>query len=399
MTLRETFDDALESLRARKLRASLSMLGMIFGVGAVIAMLAIGEGAEHEALALIERLGLRNVVVEAKDLSREDLMEIRKKSPGLSLRDRNAILEAVTGVEKAVPRVKLEPYRTAGPNGRVEAVAYGVSHEYFGLETYHLSEGRFLDAFDEERHAQVAVIGAEVSRRLFGHESGLGESFKLDDLWLEVVGILAEDASARQIYLPFSTALRKLDHPPLDSPLDQILVEVEADTSPWEAATAIDPLLSLLHGGADDYRIVVPEALLEQSRATKRLFNLVMGAIAGISLLVGAIGILTMMWIAVGERTSEIGLIRAVGASRGQVRAIFLTEAAALATGGGALGLLGAMGLLALVRSAVPDLPVHTPGLFVLLALGVSFATGIISGVVPASRASELDPIEALRSE
>ncbi len=129
------------------------------------------------------------------------------------------------------------------------------------------------------------------------------------------------------------------------------------------------------------------------------IITVAVGAIAGISLVVGAIGILTMMWIAVGERTSEIGLIRAMGASRRQVQVVFLAEATALATGGGALGLAGAMGLLALIRAAVAGLPVHTPTVFVVLALGASFATGILSGVVPAARASNLDPIEALRSE
>ncbi len=129
------------------------------------------------------------------------------------------------------------------------------------------------------------------------------------------------------------------------------------------------------------------------------IITVAVGATAGISLVVGAIGILTMMWIAVGERTSEIGLLRAIGASRRRVRVVFLAEATALATGGGALGLAGAMGLLALIRAAVAGLPVHTPTVFVVLALGVSFATGILSGVVPAARASNLDPIEALRSE
>jgi putative ABC transport system permease protein len=164
LSLKESLEDARESLAARKLRAALSMLGMIFGVGAVIAMLAIGEGAEGEALALIERLGIRNVVVEAKDLEREDLLEIRKKSPGLSLRDVAAIQEAVPGVENAVPRVEIEPYRVSGPKGRIDAAAYGVSREYFSLASFRLKDGRLLDLEDERTHAQVAVVGSEVER-------------------------------------------------------------------------------------------------------------------------------------------------------------------------------------------------------------------------------------------
>jgi putative ABC transport system permease protein len=387
------------------------MLGMIFGVGAVIAMLAIGEGASGEALALIERLGIGNVVVEAKDLDREDLLEIRKKSPGLSLRDVAALTEAVPGVESATPRIQIEPYRVSGPKGRLDAAAYGVSREYFTLESLRLREGRELDLLDEKTHAQVAVIGAEAERALFGHESGLGRSFKLDDLWLEVVGVIADEGSgprsyqgvqvsstAREIYLPFSTALRKLDRPLLDSPLDQIVVHVEAGTSPWDAATAIAPLLDLLHGGAEDYRVLVPEALLEQSRRTKRLFSIVMGAIASISLLVGGIGIMNIMLASVLERTQEIGVRRAVGARRRDIKVQFLVESFSISVVGGVLGIAVGIAIahgVALYADwrTVVTLP------SVVLATFVSVAVGVVSGFYPATRASEIDPAEALGYE
>ena len=411
MSLKESLEDARESLSARKLRAALSMLGMIFGVGAVIAMLAIGEGAEGEALALIERLGIRNVVVEAKDLEREDLLEIRKKSPGLSLRDVAAIQEAVPGVENAVPRVEIEPYRVSGPKGRIDAAAYGVSREYFSLASFRLKDGRMLDLEDERTHAQVAVVGSEVERALFGHESGLGRALKLDDLWLEVVGVLEDEGSgprsfqgvqvsstAREIYLPFSTALRKLDRPLLDSPLDQIVVQVEAGASPWDAATAVAPLLDLLHGGAEDYRILVPEALLEQSRRTKRLFSIVMGAIAGISLLVGGIGIMNIMLASVLERTQEIGVRRAVGARRRDIKVQFLVESFSISVVGGVLGIAVGFAIahgVALYADwrTVVTLP------SVVLATFVSVAVGVVSGFYPATRASEIDPAEALGYE
>jgi putative ABC transport system permease protein len=411
LSLRESLEDARESLAARKLRAALSMLGMIFGVGAVIAMLAIGEGAEGEALALIERLGIRNVVVEAKDLEREDLLEIRKKSPGLSPRDVAAIAEAVPGVERTVPRVEIEPYRVSGPKGRIDAAAYGVSREYFSLSSFRLREGRILDLEDERSFAQVAVVGAEVERALFGHEPGLGRAFKLDDLWLEVVGVLADEgrtsssyrgvevsSTAREIYLPYSTALRKTERPFLASPLDQIVVQVEAGTSPWDAATAISPLLDLLHGGAEDFRVLVPEALLEQSRRTKRLFSIVMGAIAGISLLVGGIGIMNIMLASVLERTREIGLRRAVGARRNDIKLQFLVESFAISAAGGVLGIAVGIGIahgVALYADwrTVVTLP------SVALATMVSVAVGVASGFYPATRASEIDPAEALGYE
>ncbi len=387
------------------------MLGMIFGVGAVVAMLAIGEGAEGEALALIERLGIRNVVVEAKDFDRQDLLEIRKKSPGLSLRDIAAIAEAVPGVESAVPRVQIEPYRVSGPKGRIDAAAYGVSREYFTLESFRLREGRFIDLSDEETHAQVAVVGSEAERALFGHESGLGRSFKLDDLWLEVVGVLADEGSgprsyqgievsstAREIYLPFSTALRKLERPLLDSPLDQIVVQVEAGTSPWDAATAIAPLLDLLHGGAEDYRLLVPEALLEQSRRTKRLFSIVMGAIASISLLVGGIGIMNIMLASVLERTQEIGVRRAVGARRKDIKLQFLVESFSISFIGGVLGI--AVGIaIAHGVALYADWRTVVTVPSVILSTFVSVAVGVLSGFYPATRASEINPVEALGYE
>ncbi|HJS74089.1 MAG TPA: ABC transporter permease [Vicinamibacteria bacterium] len=411
MSFVESLEDARESLAARKLRSALSMLGMIFGVGAVIAMLAIGEGAEGEALALIERLGIRNVVVEAKDLEREDLQEIRKKSPGLSPRDLAAIAEAVPGVESAVARIEIEPYRVSGPKGRIDAAAYGVSREYFTLSGFRLKEGRFLDLEDERAFAQVAMIGSEVERALFGYESGLGQALKLDDVWLEVVGVLEGDgdrarsyqgvevsSTAREIYLPYSTALRKIDRPLLDSPLDQIVVQVEKGTSPWDAATAISPLLDLLHGGAEDFRVLVPEALLEQSRRTKRLFSIVMGAIAGISLLVGGIGIMNIMLASVLERTREIGVRRAVGARRRDIKLQFLVESFAISVAGGILGIAVGIAIahgVALYADwrTVVTLP------SVALATLVSVAVGVASGFYPATRASEIDPAEALGYE
>jgi putative ABC transport system permease protein len=387
------------------------MLGMIFGVGAVIAMLAIGEGAEREALALIERLGIRNIVVEAKDLEREDLQEIRKKSPGLSLRDVAAILDAVPGVESAAPRIQIEPYRVSGSAGRIDTVAYGVSRAYFDLETFRLREGRWFDVLDESTHAQVAVIGADAELALFGHEPGLGSSFKLDDLWLEVVGILENDgdgarsyqgvqvsSTAREIYIPFSTALRKLDRPLLESPLDQIVVQVEAGSSPWDAATAVAPLLDLLHGGAEDYRILVPEALLEQSRRTKRLFSIVMGAIAGISLLVGGIGIMNIMLASVLERTREIGVRRAVGARRRDIKLQFLVESFSISFLGGVLGIAVGIAIAYLVALYADWRTVVTvPS--VVLATFVSIAVGVLSGLYPATRASEIEPAIALGYE
>ena len=401
MSFAETFRDAIDGLTAHKLRAGLSMLGMIFGVGAVIAMLSIGEGAERQALEMIERLGLRNIVVDAKDLARDDLMEIREKSPGLTYRDIDAIREAVSGVEWVAPRVRVEPYKVMTAGAKTDAMAYGVSHHHFELTIVGVAEGRSLDPFDEQTHAQVAVIGAKVRQDLFGYDAALGQTLKVNDVWLEVVGVLASDTSGAQsfqgvqlsstageIYMPYSTALRKFDHPPLDSPLDQIVVRVAGDASPWETTAVIEPLLELLHGGARDYTIIVPEALLEQSRRTQRLFKIVMGCIAGISLLVGGIGIMNIMLASVLERTREIGVRRAVGARSDDIRFQFIVESFSISLIGGLAGIF--MGLaIAHVIAFYAEWPTVVTPWSILLS----------SGLDPASRAAELDPVVALGYE
>ena len=169
MSPQDSFRSALESLAAHKLRSALTMLGMIFGVGAVIAMLSIGEGAERQALGMIERLGVRNVLVRAREIQDEELEEIRQKSLGVSFRDAAAISDAVPGIEVVAPRIRIEPYKVLSSSGKTEASVYGVSHRHAGLASLRLQEGRFLDPLDERSHAQICVIGPGVRRDLFGY--------------------------------------------------------------------------------------------------------------------------------------------------------------------------------------------------------------------------------------
>jgi putative ABC transport system permease protein len=212
----------------------------------------------------------------------------------------------------------------------------GVGSRHAELAHLTLAEGRFLDALDERGHAQVCVLGPAVRRDLFGYGPALGGVVKVNDVWCEVIGVLAPDAAggaglgvdsgvpvgsvAREIYLPVSTAERKFEHPVLASPLDEVIVRLRSGASGEEAARMMKELLDRLHAGAADYELVVPETLLAQSRRTQRLFNVVMVAIAGISLLVGGIGIMNIMLATVLERTREIGVRRAVGARRTDIR-------------------------------------------------------------------------------
>jgi len=409
--LREALLTSLENISAHKLRSALTMLGIVFGVGAVIAMLSIGAGAERQALETISRLGLHNVVVRAKQLKDDDAREIRAKSLGVSMRDAEAIRDAVPGVDLVAPKAEIEPWAVLAAGGSAEPQVYGVSERHAALVNLGVAEGRFLDAIDVRGHAQVAVIGDAVKRDLFGHSPALGEHLKVNDVWLEVIGVLASSggevdsfqgvqlgSTSTAIYLPVSTVLRKFDRDALDSPLSEIIVRLDSAEKGRATAKMVSALLDQLHAGADDYELVVPEALLAESRRTQQLFNVVMGCIAGISLLVGGIGIMNIMLASVLERTREIGIRRAVGARREDIRFQFIVESFAISAIGGLAGIL--MGLaIATAVSMSAGWATEVKAWSILLATGVAMAVGLSSGIYPAVRASNLDPIESLRYE
>jgi putative ABC transport system permease protein len=404
----ETLRGALTNLAAHKLRTALTMLGMIFGVGAVIAMLSIGAGGEKKALEQIGRLGLRNVLVRAKSVKPEERAEMRKKSLGVSLRDGEAILEAVPNTELVLPRVEVKAYKILAPGTKTKGKVFGLSARYHDVATVKLSQGRFFDARDERDHAQVCVIGEEIRRNLFGYGEALGKSLKVNDVWLEVIGVMASepggssDATAgsttAEIWMPISTAMRKFDRDPLDAPVDELLVRVKEGVSTRAVAELMKPLAERLHGGVDDYEVVVPEALLEQRKQTQRIFNIVMGSIAGISLLVGGIGIMNIMLASVMERTREIGIRRAIGARKSDIRNQFVVESFTISILGGFAGVVIGVVLAKLVAAYAGWPTVITAG-SLLLSTGVSIAVGLMSGIYPATRAAELNPIEALRYE
>jgi putative ABC transport system permease protein len=413
MSLWEAFRCAFSGVVSHKLRSGLTMLGIMFGVAAVISMLSIGAGAARQAQAMIDQLGMRNVLVRSRQLRPEELREARKKSLGVSLRDARAIAEAVPGVELVGPRLKVEPWRVQAGETRTEGTVYGVSHRHRELVALPLAEGRFLDALDEREHGQVCVLAAAVRRDLFGFGPALGRELKINDLWCEVVGVLASragaaagtttggkraSASSREIFLPVTTAQRKLEHELAASPLDEVLVRLRPGVSPHESAALTKTLLDGIHGGVDDYEIVVPEALLAQSRQTQWLFNVVMGAIASISLLVGGIGIMNIMLASVLERTREIGVRRAIGASRADIIGQFLVESFSISAIGGLSGVAAGIAMAQVVASYA-RWPTVVTATSLLLAIGVSMAVGILSGLYPSMRAARVDPITALRYE
>ncbi len=411
VTLQEALLAALRSLRGHPLRSTLTMLGMIFGVAAVIAMLSIGAGAQRQAVETIARLGAHNVLVRARSLTGNELAEARKRSPGVAPRDAEAIRDAVPGVRAMAARIDVRPYQVSAAGTTTTATAHGVSPEIAQITDLRVREGRFFDLFDERRHAQVCVIGPGVRRDLFGWEQALGRDLKVNDLWLEVVGVLDVPEGAaesfqgvslgtpsRAILMPLSTAQRKLDRDPTASILDEIVVHLDPSIAPGRAAPAIAALVGRLHGGANDWELVVPEALLEASQRTQRLFTLVMGCIAGISLLVGGIGIMNIMLATVLERTREIGIRRAVGARARDIRLQFLLEAFLISGSGGVAGVVVGM-LVAKLIALSAGWPTVVTAVSIVLSTAVAVGVGLASGYYPASRAAYLDPIAALRYE
>src|SRR3954465_4581989 len=229
--------------------------------------------------------------------------------------------------------------------GRARARVLGVSHEYPDMVSLPVSEGRFFDAADEEAYGQVAVIGQEARAAWFGFPPAVGPALKVDNQWLTVIGVLAPGVAGNDVYLPVTTAARKFGRPATRSPLDEMTVRVTPGVSVQESAKVIASLLDRLHGGAADYAITVPEALLEQSRRTQRLFDIVMGTIASISLLVGGIGIMNIMLATVLERTREIGVRRALGARRSDIRNQFVVESFAISLIGGLAGIAAGLAI------------------------------------------------------
>jgi putative ABC transport system permease protein len=415
MTLRDALATALANLSAHKMRSALAMLGVVFGVGAVIAMLSIGAGAEREALALIQRLGVDNILVRARDYDEDQLFEIRRSSVGLAQRDVEAIAAAVPGIAAVAPKVEIEAWSVRSELAATEASVFGVDQRVPVLQNLRLAAGRFLDTDDLRDHAQVCVIGPRVRRDLFAWTEALGGEIKVNEVWLTVVGVLegsGEEADSFQgislaspedaIYLPLTTALRKFDRSALDSPLTELILQVRESEHPerasLEAAAGVRRLLAQLHGGVEDYELVVPQALLDQSRETQRLFNAVMGSIAGISLLVGGIGIMNIMLASVLERTREIGVRRAVGASKRDIRIQFVVESFSISILGGATGIVVGV-VLALGIAAFAGWPTAISPVAVVVSALVSMTVGVASGVYPAVQASRLDPITSLRHE
>jgi putative ABC transport system permease protein len=408
-TLGINLKHAISEMMHHKLRTLLTLLGMVFGVGAVIAMLSIGEGAQAEATRLIEKMGLRNLVIEEKTFDQETLKEVREDTLGLSMNDVRALQDSLPFVEQTCGEKTLKTWSLFSVNANSDGAVKAVSPSCFEMSNLEVESGRLFDSEDNKGFNQVAVIGSEVAAQLFPGEEALGQLIKINHMWVEVIGVLRKDelskdeiqgiklgAEHNQIFIPVETAFKRLKLEMLESQLDTIRVGLDDSIKPQMASVAIDRLLKRRHGNIDDYQIIVPASLLNQQNQTQQIFTIVMSSIAGISLLVGGIGIMNIMLATVLERTKEIGLLRALGARKADIKNQFLIESATIAAVGAVLGIVMGIILSFLIQS-LADWPVAWSIFSIILAVGVCLLTGIAFGYYPAKQAAELDPIQALQ--
>ncbi len=444
---------AIEAVIANKMRSLLTALGIIFGVAAVIAMLAIGNGAQQEILEQIKLVGVNNIVVkpiiEQEEATIEEAngkKEKKKFSPGLTLRDVKSIKTILPTVARVSPEIIIET--TIIKSGvRRSAKLVGVDPTYFELYDFQLADGRLFAGEQLVTGAPVCIIGNSIRSKFFPTENPIGKSIKVGPHWMKIIGVMKERFVSEgsisklgirdfnmDVYTPLQTVLVRYKNRDLvtqssianaggggmfsrgrviiiggseedtDKPavnyhqLDRLVLQVDETRDLAPTAEILSRLLKRRHFDVVDYEIEIPELLLKQQQRTNDIFNYVLGAIAGISLLVGGIGIMNIMLASVMERIKEIGLRLSIGAQKRDIVQQFLFEAMMISVSGGVIGVVLGISMAYLV-SVVADIPTIVSFSSIVLSFGVAASVGLIFGIAPARKAAMQDPITSLRHE
>lgn len=438
------FQIALEALISNRMRSLLTALGIIFGVAAVIAMLAIGNGTQQELNEQMKLVGVNNIVItpviEQKEeaVNTEDAANEKEKySPGLRLQDAQAIKEVIPNIQKISPEIILDTYIIN--NGiRRSAKLVGVEPVYFEIFNFNLSDGKMFNDKQMQNGSPVCIIGKSIKNRFFPTENPLGKKLKVGAQWLEVIGVLEQRLISDQslsnlgirdynmdVYSPLQTVLVRYENRELITEqmiktansnneeddqeesksnssnyhqIDRMVLQVDQTEMLNTVADVVSRLLARKHFDVVDYQIEIPELLLKQQKRSNELFNYVLGAIAGISLLVGGIGIMNIMLASVLERIKEIGLRLSLGAKKSDIVYQFMFESVLISVSGGFIGVI--LGItLAYVVSQLAGIKTVVSVMSIIISFGVAASIGLIFGITPAKRAAKQNPINSLRYE
>lgn len=412
MQIEENLNVAFLSLIDQKFRSFLTMLGIIFGTASVITMVSIGEGTKKQAIAKYKDLGVTNVIIREKELTETELEEVRMKfSKGLSVQDADVIREIVPGVVDVAPQAeaKLEA-KYADKSSKVTVI--GITPSVMEVLNYQINKGHFINNDHYDQQLKVCILGATVARELLGYEEPVGQNVKLGDQWFEVIGVLQTKAlftetvgelAARDlnndVYIPLSTFNKRIPRENrFSSEIKQLTVKLENSDNLMQSSVVMRSILNRHHFNNDDFSIIVPYELLKQEEKERRIYNLLLAAIAAISLVVGGIGIMNIMLASVMERTSEIGIRRAIGGRKIDIMSQFVTEAVIMSLSGGVIGVIFGISLslgIELLTEVETSLTLYS----IFIAFGFSVIVGVTFGYLPAKTAANLKPIESIRHE
>ena len=395
---------ATSTLVANKMRSSLTMLGIIIGNASVIAMVGVGQGAKNLAAEQFEALG-PNVIFVVPG-SEEERRTTFNRPKTLVWEDAIAIAKQVPSVKEVAPELsssQLISYRNRNANEQV----IGTTPEYLSVRSFAVARGRFFNDTDIQRNQRVVVLGSEIAEKFFPNQNPLGQKMRVKNINLEIIGVLESKGAFlgnnqdRTVYVPLTTMASQIvgDDSPYGTGVGFISIAARDQQSIRAAKVQIENLLRLRHQikGEDDFSVRTQKDVLQIVGTITSGLTVLLASTAGISLIVGGIGVMNIMLVAVSERTKEIGLRKAIGAKSGDILWQFLIEATILSAAGGVIGtLLGISGII-IVGAVSPLAPTISP-IAIVLAVGVSGAIGLSFGVFPARAAAKLDPIVALRS-